>query len=263
MMEQALAYKVNWPDVIQPVGGAGTALEYGGSTGNDYDIDNFEDSGGWKDPNYSSQTNAGADSTFGISTSPVYEGSGAGDLYYVWDTGNFIREYNSSLPEFPASATFSIRIYGDNSGHQVRICLRDSDDSDLFVNDYTTLDFTGWREIVWTDIKNNPGTGWVIQGDGIVTGSNIKFDSIQVNKVTSVDSGHIYFDNAAYSLPASGSGSGLAAAIQYDGNYKLVYMGFPFETITGESARNDVMERVLEFLDLPSAEDFFTYWMSY
>ena len=254
------AYKVNWPDVIEPLGSAVSAFEYGGSTGSGIAIDNFEDSGGWKDPNYSSQTNASGDSTFGITTSPVYEGSNSGDLYYVWDTGDFIREYNSSLPEFPAYATFSIWIYGDGSGHQVRICLRDSDDSDLFVNDYTTLDFTGWREIVWTDIKNNPGNVWVASGDGVVTGSNIKFDSIQVNKVTSVDSGHIYFDNATYSIAETGSGTGSVAAIQYDGDYKLVYMGFPFETITEESIRNDVMKRVLDFFDLSSSQTSVNFW---
>ncbi len=40
------------------------------------------------------------------------------------------------------------------------------------------------------------------------------------------------------------------AAIAYDGeDYRLVVMGFPFETITGEDKRHSVMRKVLKFLD--------------
>jgi hypothetical protein len=53
-------------------------------------------------------------------------------------------------------------------------------------------------------------------------------------------------------------GVGGTAAIQYAGAFgnsaetgKLVYMGFPFETITNETTRNNVMSRVLDFF-LPS-----------
>jgi hypothetical protein len=60
-----------------------------------------------------------------------------------------------------------------------------------------------------------------------------------------VNSGNIYFDDARY-LPNSGS-TGDIAAVQYSGTYDLVYMGFPFETITSSAVRDDVMERILTF----------------
>jgi len=47
------------------------------------------------------------------------------------------------------------------------------------------------------------------------------------------------------------------AAVQYSGSFvggstdgKVVYLGFPFETIHPEAARNDVMERVIDFFTL-------------
>jgi len=235
-------YKVHWPDVIAPVGGSISAMEY---TLVSTLIDDFEDISGWQDPNYSAQTNADATCTFAIVGSAVHQGSGSGDLYYVWGTGNFIREYNSALPEFTADSIFSIWVYGDNSGHQVRICIRDVD-NDLFVNNYTTINFTGWQQIVW-NLQSDPINLWVqgASGNGTLDGPNVKLDSIQVSKVTSQNSGHIYFDEAV--CTPLGGGTGDMAAVQYGGTYKLVYIGFPFETIMSTSTRNEVMKRVLDF----------------
>ncbi len=241
-------YKVNYPDVISPLNNAIPAMEYGNSASSN-SVDTFDSIGGWKDPNYSGQTNADAASTFVITSSPVKQGTGSGDLYYVWGIGNYIREYNSALPEFVADSDFTIWIYGDNSGHQVRICLRDSD-NELFVNEYTTIDFTGWKQISWLDIKNNNGTRWpeAGSGDNIITGPKIKLDSIHINKASSVNSGHIYFDDAVFNPKNQEPSFGSIAAIQYEGIYKLIYMAFPFETITNEKLRDDIMGRILNFL---------------
>jgi len=240
-------YNVDYPDVIAPAGGSTVAMYYASATGSS--IDNFESIGGWRDPNYSGQTNADDASTFTIASSPTYEGFGSGDLYYVWETGNFIREYNSTQPQFPVSATFSIWVYGDNSGHEVRIALRDSD-VEIYVNDYLTIDFTGWRQIVWPDVQNNPGTRWYDPGgDGVITGPNIAFDSIQVNKVSGVNSGHLYFDEASYS---TGGGGTATAGVQYSGPYKLVHLGFPYEATTSGAVRAEVMEAVLDFFGFGS-----------
>jgi hypothetical protein len=58
-------------------------------------------------------------------------------------------------------------------------------------------------------------------------------------------------------------GTGGTAAIQYSGtfgsgsaNSKLVYMGFPFETITNEAVRNAVMGRVLNFFVPAKVDDW-------
>src|SRR5690606_30922665 len=120
---------------------------------------------------------------FSIASTPVRSGAGSGRLNYVWGSGDFIREYNQNLPEFPAASDFSLWVYGDNSGHQVRLCIRDSD-ADLFVTDWVTLNFTGWQELLWEDVANNPQNEWVVSGDGVVTGPIVRLDSIQVEKVT-------------------------------------------------------------------------------
>lgn len=250
-------YPVLWPDLIAPVGGSISALEYTESAGGVTILDGFNDLGGWKDPNYSSQTNADAASTFSISTTIKREGSGSGDLYYVWGTGSFIREYNSSLPAFPSASVFSIWVYGDQSGHQVRICLRDSD-NDLFVNNYTVIDFTGWRQMTW-DLRTDPVNVWVQSGNGVIDGPSVRLDSIQIQKVSTVASGHLYFDEAAYLAEAGEPGSGPVAAVQYDGDYRLIYLAFPFETIADSSVQNQIMEASLDFL-LEGVEQSVANW---
>ncbi len=239
-------YDVDWPDIISANTGSTLAMNYGGS-GGATSIDNFEAIGGWMDPNYSGQTSADPTSSFVIASSPTHEGSGSGDLYYVWGAGSHIREYNSSQPQFPAASDLSLWIYGDNSGHQIRITLRDPVDIELFANNYTTINFTGWQEITWNDIANNPGTRWFGSGDNAISGSTVIFDSIEVHKLGAGDTGNLYFDDATFS-PTSGGGN--VAAIQYSGgspNRRIVMLGFPFETITSASVRNSVMQAVLVF----------------
>ncbi|MCX7718193.1 MAG: fibronectin type III domain-containing protein [Candidatus Sumerlaeaceae bacterium] len=234
-------YRVHWPDVISTAGGSIAALSYGGGATL---VDAFDAIGGWQDPNFSGQTNADAASTFDISTAQVRQGTGAGRLYYVWGTGNFIREYNSALPSFPAAgATFSLWVYGDNSGNAVQICLRDSD-NELFRNTTTTINFTGWREITW-NIASDWRERWAGSGDNTITGPDLRLDSIHITRGgSSPASGYLYFDDARVSLPG---GSGQIAAVQFAGPYKLVYLAFPFETILSATARNNVMARVLDF----------------
>ena len=233
-------YAVRYPDVITTSGGSIPAMYYASSTTL---LDGLDAIGGWKDPNYSSQTNADAACTFAIVSSPLLQGTGAGDLYYVWGTGDFIREYNSTLPEFPADSIFSLWVYGDNSGHRVRVALRDSD-NEIFVNNWLTIDFTGWREIRW-DIRKDPFSVWANASNNIIDGPNVRLDSIQVQKAGSTQTGHLYFDYVTY-LPTATS-AGPIAAVQYSGTYKLVYMAFPFETILQDATRNEVMKRVLDF----------------
>jgi hypothetical protein len=237
-------YAVRYPDVITTSGGSLAALYYGGGSSQ---LDDFETIGGWKDPNYSSQTNADAASAFSIATTPVLRAAGSGDLYYVWGTGNFIRLYNSALPELPAASTFSIWIYGDGSGHSVRIALRDSD-NEIYVNNWLMINFTGWREIRW-NLQSDPATVWANASNNVIDGPNVRFDSIQVSKTGSANEGHLYFDDARFTMAASTTGA--VAGVQYAGSYKLVYLAFPFETIVDEDARDSVMKRTLDFFFPP------------
>ncbi len=53
--------------------------------------------------------------------------------------------------------------------------------------------------------------------------------------------------NLAYS-----GGDGDYAGVQYEGTFRLVYLGFPFETIVGSTERDAVMAAVLDFLSFGS-----------
>ncbi len=241
-------YNVPSPDVITPINGSQPALYYTniGTT----IIDALDSVAGWWDPNSSGSTDSGVDpaSSFTLATSPVKQGTGSGRLYYVWGTGQFIREYNSNQPQFPAGTTLSMWVYGDNSSNQVRMCIRDAE-GELFVSNYVTIDFTGWQKLTW-QIGVDPTTKWAGTGDGAVTGPTIKFDSIHVKKgASSPASGDLYFDEIAYS-----SGGSAVAGITYDGGPggpKVVYLAFPFETILPASARQAVMSSALNFFLTP------------
>jgi hypothetical protein len=41
--------------------------------------------------------------------------------------------------------------------------------------------------------------------------------------------------------------NGMSAAVAYAGSFKIVAMGFPFETITGQTERDEIMNRILQF----------------
>jgi N-acetylmuramoyl-L-alanine amidase len=249
----AEVYDVRFPDVIDPQAGAISAMTYGGGGVSPTLVEGFNAIGGWRDPNFSGQTDADASSTFTIVGSPVREGSGAGDLFYVWGTGDFIREYNQDLPAFPAASNFSLWVNGDASGHDVRICLRDSD-GDLFVSDYVRVDFSGWQEITWLDVENNPQNLWVASGNGTLDGPDVRLDSIQVQKVSGAASGHLYFDDATHTPTGVAGPGGLGAGIQFAGGSperRIVMLGFPFETILDASDRNAVMAAALGFFGAP------------
>jgi len=42
----------------------------------------------------------------------------------------------------------------------------------------------------------------------------------------------------------------MSAAVSYDGDYKIIAIGFPFETIIKESERNLIMKKILDFLNM-------------
>ncbi len=238
-------YNVASPDRIDTEGGSLSAMLY--SPEEEVLIDGFEAMGGWRQPGFSGQTNADGASSFSIASSPVRSGSGSGHLEYVWGSGDYIRLYNASQPEFPGESDFSICVYGDNSGHRLRINLRDAADNDLFVTDWLTIDFTGWREIVWEDVANNPQNLWIQVGNGEFDGPNAIFDSIHVEKVTGQNSGSLYFDDATYTLPGTDDPEGAVAGVQYDGNHQVVTLAFPWEAVTNPDARQSMMDSVLDF----------------
>jgi spore germination protein YaaH len=50
-------------------------------------------------------------------------------------------------------------------------------------------------------------------------------------------------------------GTSYNAGVQYEGSYKLVNLGFPFETVYPEASRDSLMSRVLDFFQIPPDVD--------
>jgi hypothetical protein len=97
-----------------------------------------------------------------------------------------------------------------------------------------------------------PASGGIFAGRGNATIDN---GNNGIYWVQTPDALSAYGPGAAVALNYSG-GTGGAAAIQYDGSAgggRVVLFGFPFETITGPTRRNQYMADILAFLGQPSA----------
>ncbi|MBX7246645.1 MAG: fibronectin type III domain-containing protein [Candidatus Sumerlaeaceae bacterium] len=237
-------YDVESADVLSAVNGSSAAMSYPSSSGT---VDNLDAIGTWQDPNYSGQTTANATSTFAIVSSPTHQGTGSGDLYYDWGAGTRIREFNNTVNTFPSNSIFSVWVYGDNSGNTLRVMLRDTADTELFQSSPVTLNFTGWQQITW-NIPSDASTEFTgAGGDGVITGPNMRFDSMLLDRNGGPATGNLYFDDATY----TGLGGSSTAAVQYSGTYKLVTFGFPFEAIASATTRDQVMSAILNFFGTP------------
>lgn len=233
-------YDVDSPDALTPVNGGVAALTY--SAGR-VQTDTFDSVGSWQAPSFSGSTTADS-STYAAVSNPRRQGSGSGDLGYNWTQGTVLREYNSGGATFSNNVTFSLWVYGENSGDTLRLLMRDMGDSELYQNNATVINFTGWREITW-NLATDPKTRFAGAGDNVLGGS-VRLDSLYLTKTGTSASGHLYFDDAGY-MPNAGTGLG-TAAVQYSGTYRLINMAFPFEAISDAGKRNQVMQKAIPFL---------------
>jgi hypothetical protein len=254
---RATIYNVSSPDVLLPSAGSFPLLKYVGRA----TLSDFESLGTWWQPSASGSTNADPSSSLVLASSPVYAGASSGRLNYVWGSGTLIRLFNNggAAVEFPAASDLSVWVYGDGSGHRVRLCVRDLADSELFTNPCIILDFTGWRELRWNDIPTSPNTRFAGAGDGVITGATLRLDSIQVVRdAGGPASGSIYFDEL---MIESDAGAGTAAIAYGGGSGRVVVMGFPFEAIVDESTRNTLMQASMDFLIPSSVSEFVGLWL--
>lgn len=247
-------YKVESADVLTLMPDAKPAWNSGASTG-PVVLEDFEDLAEWWDPNSSGQTNADAATEGVVDTTLKVQGTASGRLRYIWGTGTHIRWYNSARPTFSSTSVFSIQVYGDASAHHMRISLRDSD-NDIFASNWLTVDWTGWREVRF-DVTADAKTFWYAPGDGVLTGPLVGFDSIELQKAGTPDSGNLYFDIAQATSASSDTGQLLG--LQYGQPGTLVYMTVPLETITDPATRAEVVRRVLAFFFPPSQNGLLLY----
>jgi hypothetical protein len=229
-------YDVEAADILATSGGSTVLMSYSGTPGGTFSFEPFDAIGSWVDPNFSGSTNADLASTFNINTSVKRQGSGSGELYYVWGTGNLIREYSGNRPSLPSDAVLSVWVYGDNSGNNISFGVRDPDDGEIFENLPMTINFTGWRQMTW-NLASDPRTRFAGAGDNTFTGATAQLDAIMLRKVGAAASGTIYVDDMTYPT-APGVSPGPAAVSYTSGANRVVTFGFPFEAITSDSQRN-------------------------
>jgi len=118
-----------------------------------------------------------------------------------------------------------------------------------FYNNYLKADYAGDDSATY----NAVGSAGIFAGLGTITYDNGTYiydvdypDQLNVSGGSSVD------------MTYSG-GSGGNAGIQYNGAYKLVNLGFPWEAIVSSSQRQDVMTRVLNFFSFTGIDEWTLY----
>src|SRR5690606_12216153 len=130
---------------------------------------------------------------FAIVATPRLEGTGAGQLRYNWTEGTRLRLHTTAGVFAPKTEKIRIWVHGDNSGHSFCLLGRDQADNDLFRSPLLHINWTGWKEVVW-DLANDPLSVFNVSGDGVMT-SNIRIDSIYMEKVGSSNIGDIYLED--------------------------------------------------------------------
>jgi len=122
----------------------------------------------------------------------------------------------------------------------------DSEDKD-FYNNYLkasySADDAGTYSVVGTSWASDVGTFSFDNG-------SINYDVAYPDVIT--------LQTGAQTLLTYSGGSD-CAGLSYDGTYKLVYMAFPFETITESTKRADLMEDILDFFGLIDVSDWTLY----
>ncbi len=173
-----------------------------------FTIDDFAVQGSWEQPGYSGSTVGIIDSgsAFGWATNYFVPAASASSAYlqYQWDPSaptHLLRNYLSGgAPrnvEFDTSYVLQVYIFGDNSGNKFRFALDEGSATawpNHEVNNWTTIDWYGWKLIEWK--LNDPTTvgEWGGLGNGVLDGTRYRIDSFQMtNDATSSNYGRIYF----------------------------------------------------------------------
>lgn len=121
-----------------------------------------------------------------------------------------------------------------------------STDSTFFAN-YLKSKYVGDDAETYT-VAAGSGAFSGLSSFGFDDGSNGSYDVAYPDQITTNG-------GSTADLSYSG-GSGGTAAIQYNGSYKLIFLGFPFESITSESVRTDLMNRTLQYLGSTDVVDW-------
>ncbi len=176
-------------------------------------IDDFTNSGYWKEPSYSGSTVGIVvrQCQFGYTrsvylpasaTRPAYRRSAF--LKYAWDTGqseHLLREYLSGGParavEFDTTFILQVYLFGDGSGNKFRFALDEGNATAWTgheVSKWVTINWIGWRLVEWRLSDPNSVGDWL--GNGVLDGTRYRIDSFQLTLgENAAPKGLVYFDN--------------------------------------------------------------------
>jgi uncharacterized lipoprotein YddW (UPF0748 family) len=178
-------------------------------------MDNFTQTAGWEQPNYSGSTVgtllSGTYFSYSVlnylpSTTPQK----SAELGYKWNPDvpvRLLREYLSGgtprTIEFDTTVTLQVYLHGDGSGTLFRFALDENNEANTWpgheVSQWIPIDWHGWKLVEWK--LGNPSMVGAWIGNGLLDGTKYRMDSFQLKDAPgSASEGVIFFDNLRWAL---------------------------------------------------------------
>ncbi len=176
-------------------------------------IDDFTNSGYWKEPSYSGSTVGIVvpECQFGYTRSVYLPASASRPAYrrsaflkYSWDMGqseHLLREFLAGGPprsvEFDTTVILQVYLFGDGSGNKFRFALDEGNANGWTgheVSKWVTVNWLGWRLVEWKLSDPTSVGDWL--GNGVLDGTHYRIDSFQLTLGDhAAKKGIFYFDN--------------------------------------------------------------------
>jgi hypothetical protein len=160
-------------------------------------------------------------------------------------------KFENSFAPFPAKMRTKLKRFLDNGGNLLlsgahigkSLFEEDNSEASLFASQYLKL--------FWSS-SNASLTGEIFSAEGSVLGKieNFSFSAQDNPHIYSVENPDALSPLAEAKCLLRYSDNSYSAGISYDGAYRLIALGFPYETIVNKKKRKTLMRKFLEFFRL-------------